>query len=347
MYNLIDEIERTKEISLDVFLKVMECNDAELLDYLYSRARSVRESIYGKDIYIRGLIEISNYCKNNCYYCGIRNGNAFVERYRLTPDEILECCHIGYKLGFRTFVLQGGEDAYFTDTVLENLIRQIRKEFTDCAITLSLGERDKESYERLFEAGANRYLLRHETACETHYQKLHPSQMSFQNRIQCLKNLKAIGYQVGCGFMVGAPYQTMENLYQDLQLICELQPQMVGIGPFVPARNTPFEKEAAGTVDATRRLLALIRLLRPNVLLPSTTALGTIHPEGTQLGILAGANVVMPNLSPLFARTRYNLYDRKANRGSEAAEGLTLLKNKMKRIGYQVVIDRGDYAEGI
>ena len=315
----------------------------EDVSFLYKEAREVADSIYGKRVFKRGLIEFTNYCKNDCYYCGIRRSNVNAERYRLEKDMILDCCAKGYELGYRTFVLQGGEDGYFTDERICGIVCSIRERYPDCAITLSIGEKSKESYQKYFDAGADRYLLRHETANDAHYGKLHPSELKLSNRKQCLYDLKEIGYQVGCGFMVGSPYQTMETLYEDLMFIKELEPHMVGIGPFIPQQDTPFAKEKAGTLEMTLRLLAIIRLIHPHVLLPATTALGTIHERGRELGILAGANVVMPNLSPSDVREKYKLYDNKACTGDEAAEGDANLCLRMEQIGYELVSDRGDY----
>lgn len=313
---------------------------------LYAEARAVRESSYGTDVYIRGLIEITNYCKNDCLYCGIRKGNLDAMRYRLTPEQILSCCEHGYELGFRTFVLQGGEDYFFSDELLEKIVRDIKRCFPDCAVTLSLGEKEYDSYLRFFEAGADRYLLRHETANPLHYSLLHPKEMSHAHRLECIRNLKRIGYQTGTGFMVGSPYQTAENLAEDLLLLKELQPEMVGIGPFLPHHATPFAHEAGGTVELTLFMLALIRLLLPFSLLPSTTALGTLDPaRGRQRGILAGANVVMPNLSPSDVRSKYMIYDNK-NTATETADYLVQLKREMHEIGYQVVTSRGDCNRG-
>ena len=288
------------------------------------------------------MLEFTNYCKNDCFYCGIRRDNKDITRYRLTKEEIISCCKIGYPLGFRTFVLQSGEDPYYTDECLVEIVSEIHRRFPDVAITLSIGERTKESYESLWEAGTDRYLLRHETANKDHYEKLHPEQMSFDNRMECLTNLKEIGYQVGAGFMVGSPYQTASNLADDMLFIKELNPQMVGIGPFIPHKDTEFSKEPAGTLELTLYMLGLLRLMLPKVLLPATTALGTIAENGRELGILAGANVVMPNLSPASVREKYLLYDNKICTGDEAAESVEHLKEQMRHIGYEIVISRGD-----
>ena len=339
---IVDKVKRRQDITLEEFRMIMETASKEEMEYLVSTAREVTDSIYGKNVYVRGLIEFTNYCRNDCYYCGIRRSNKEAERYRLTEEQIMECCQMGYELGFRTFVLQGGEDPYFTDDRICEIIKKIKKIYEDCAITLSIGEKSRASYERYFEAGADRYLLRHETANECHYRKLHPAELSLENRKRCLWNLKEIGYQVGAGFMVGSPGQTMETLYEDMRFIKELQPHMVGIGPFIPQHSTPFKGEKAGTLEETLKLLSIIRLIHPKVLLPATTALGTIHPMGREKGILAGANVVMPNLSPVSVRKKYELYDNKICTGDEAAECKNCLQSRMEKIGYTIPVDRGD-----
>lgn len=322
----------------------IETTNKDLEQQLYAQARQVRETWYGKDVYIRGLIEFTNYCKNDCYYCGIRRSNHKAARYRLTAEEILACCKTGYELGFRTFVLQGGEDLFYTDLRLARMVAAIKETYPDCAVTLSVGERSRKSYEMLYGAGADRYLLRHETANDAHYGQLHPKEMSLENRKRCLWDLKEIGFQVGAGMMVGSPGQTVECILEDLEFLRELQPDMVGIGPFIPHCETPFSGRKAGTVVQTLRLLAVVRLLLPQVLLPATTALGTIEQDGRERGMLAGANVVMPNLSPSNVRDKYQLYDKKLCTGSEAAENLSYLKQSMESIGYRVVCSRGDRA---
>ena len=313
-------------------------------EVLRRSAQEVAQEHFGNKIYIRVLIEISSYCKNDCLYCGIRRSNKNAVRYRLTPDEILSCCEHGYELGFCTFVLQGGEDPYYTDDLLCELIGEIKRKCPGCAVTLSLGERSYESLQRLYDAGADRYLMRHETADKAHYEKLHPKELSFENRISTLYKLKEIGYQTGAGFMVGSPYQTAATLAEDLMFIKKLQPQMCGIGPFVPHKDTVFRDEEHGGLNLTLTLLSVIRLMNPDVLLPATTALGTIDPRGRELGILHGANVVMPNLSPAAHRKDYSLYDNKICTGEEAAECLNCLKGRMRSIGYEIVKSRGDYA---
>lgn len=340
---LIDKLENEHILLKDEFLTLLtEITDEELL-MLRERARKTAQKYFDNKIYIRGLIEFTNYCKNDCYYCGIRRSNRNVIRYRLTKEDILKCADTGYSLGFRTFVLQGGEDPYYTDDRLADLIKSIKNRYPDCAVTLSVGEKSYDSYARLFKAGADRYLLRHETANEEHYRKLHPPSLSLQNRKQCLFNLKEIGYQMGAGFMVGSPYQTVGNLVEDLLFLKQLNPHMVGIGPFIPHHQTPFANETAGSLRQTLMLLSIIRLMLPNVLLPATTALGTVHPEGRELGILSGANVVMPNLSPFKVRKNYELYDNKICTGDEAAECRYCLERRINRIGYRLVVDRGDY----
>lgn len=343
MLKLIDKLKEAKTLTKEEWVTVIEGRTPEMAEYLFAQARDVRELVYGKEIYIRGLIEFTNFCKNDCLYCGIRRSNTNACRYRLDVDEILQCCEQGYGLGFRTFVLQGGEDAYFTDDRLEQIVKAICNQYSDCAITLSVGERSYESYKRLFDAGAERYLLRHETYNSEHYAQLHPADLSAKSRQQCLKNLKEIGYQVGCGFMVGSPYQTAEYLAEDMMFLADLKPHMVGIGPFIPHKDTPFANEQSGTLELTLYILGLTRLLLPEVLLPATTALGTISPNGRELGMMAGANVVMPNLSPSMVREKYLLYNDKAYTDLEAAEGVRDLQECMKRIGYEVVVSRGDW----
>lgn len=305
-------------------------------------ADRVRRSIYGTDVYIRGLIEFTNYCKNNCYYCGIRCDNRHVTRYRLSKDDILACCHTGYSLGFRTFVLQGGEDPFYTDTMICDIVSAIRSHYPDCAITLSVGEKPRETYQAWFDAGANRYLLRHETASNGHYRRLHPAKMDPENRKRCLYDLKDIGYQVGAGFMVGSPYQTTENLISDLRFLQELKPDMIGIGPYICHADTPFAGHANGSLTLTLRLISILRLMFPYVLLPATTALGTIHPQGRELGLQAGANVVMPNLSPVEVRKLYELYENKICTGEEAAQCRGCLEKRVKLAGYDIVTAIGD-----
>ena len=321
---------------------LIEDDDPRIAGTLAQYADEVRRQHYGSEVYIRGLIEFTNYCRNDCLYCGIRKSQRNVSRYRLTADDILSCCRTGYELGFRTFVLQGGEDPWWTDDRLVPLVTAIRQTYPDCAITLSAGERSQQSYQRLFDAGADRYLLRHETANPVHYGRLHPAELSWQNRMDCLRNLKEIGYQTGCGFMVGSPFQTTEDLVSELLFLREFQPHMIGIGPFLPASGTPFEREAAGSAALTIRLLSIIRLLLPKVLLPATTALGTAEEDGRERGVRAGANVIMPNLSPAEVRKKYLLYDNKIATGDEAAESVAHLRLSMEKIGYQVVTARGD-----
>ena len=332
---LIDKLHKNSILSADEFYKMLSEHDEEDSEYLFGLARKVRENIYGKDVYIRGLIEFSNYCRNDCYYCGIRKSNTNASRYRLSGDEILECADEGYRLGFRTFVLQGGEDMFFTAEKIADIVRNIKKRHSDCAVTLSVGERDYDTYKYWFDAGADRYLLRHETATDEHYRKLHPDELSLENRKKCLFDLKKIGYQVGAGFMVGSPYQTVEYLVNDLLFLKELKPHMIGIGPFADMEN--------GTLEQTLFLLGILRLMFPNVLLPSTTALGTIAPNGRELGLKAGANVVMPNLSPVSVRKKYQLYDNKICTGEESAQCAGCLRNRIESVGYEMTVSRGDY----
>lgn len=343
MKDLILKLEKNRFLDDDAFKALLTDGREETLHFLNERADCIRKKVYATDVYIRGLIEFTNYCKNDCYYCGIRRSNTAAERYRLSEEQIMECCAAGYELGFRTFVLQGGEDAYFTDERLIDIIRCIKRSYPACAVTLSIGERDYSSYKAFFDAGADRYLLRHETADTEHYSRLHPAWLSLENRKKCLYDLKNIGFQVGCGFMVGSPYQTVENIISDLKFIKEFNPHMVGIGPFIPHKATPFANFQQGSFELTLKLLSIIRLMLPGVLLPATTALGTIHPNGREMGILAGANVVMPNLSPVQVRKKYTLYDNKICMGEEAAESIAVLKSKLDNLGYKISVHRGDY----
>lgn len=342
MKNLIDKLNLKKNLTHAEWIRLIDGYSPETAEYAALLADEIRRKIFGTKVYIRGLIEISNYCKNNCLYCGIQNSNRALSRYRLTENEILNCCREGFRLGFRTFVMQGGEDAFFTDELLCEIIGEIKSEFPECAVTLSLGERCRESYQRLFDAGADRYLLRHETADKAHYNYLHNEKMSFENRMECLKNLKEIGYQTGCGFMVGSPRQTADCLAKDMEFICEFKPHMVGIGPFVSHHATVFAKEKNGSVDLTLFLLSLVRIMLPNVLLPATTALGALSDDGRERGVMSGANVVMPNLSPLKDRKKYELYDNKPSTDTESAEGLSELKERIKNAGYKIVTDVGN-----
>lgn len=345
LHELIDRLHTNHTLTRDEFITLIKERDEESGSYLASLAREEATKIYGHGVFPRGLVEFTNYCKNNCYYCGIRGANQNANRYRLSQEEILSACENGYQLGYRSFVLQGGEDPYYTDEIMVSIVSEIRKLYPDCAITLSLGERTKESYQKLYDAGADRYLLRHEAANPVLYQKLHPENLSLDNRLQCLWNLKEIGYAVGTGFMVGAPYQTVEDLVEDLLFIQKLDPQMVGIGPFVPHHDTRFKEEPSGSVELTTYLISILRLMNPHLLLPATTALGTIDPRGREKGVLAGANVVMPNLSPVAVRKDYSLYDNKICTGEEAAECAGCLGRRLSTIDYQLSFTRGDYIE--
>ena len=340
--DLIASLDEGKRLDAKEFAHIITDCGADDLAFAMDCANAKRKAQFGDEIYLRGLVEFTNYCRNDCLYCGIRRSNQQVERYRLSTEQIMECLEQGYSAGLRTLVLQGGEDAYFNDERMCDIVSEIKSRHPDIAVTLSIGERTRESYRRLREAGADRYLLRHETAAEWHYAKLHPSSQTLANRMECLRTLKELGYQVGCGMMVGSPFQTAECLAQDLAFIQEFRPQMVGLGPFIPHKATPFANEKAGTVEQTLLMLSLVRLMHPKVLLPSTTALATLHPEGRRRGILAGANVVMPNLSPLSVRGNYTLYDNKANTGLEAVEGLAALERELATIGCRISKSRGD-----
>ncbi len=343
MKDLIDKLYKTHSLEKEEFIFLIENFNSEISEYLFEKSRSLSKKHFGTDIYLRGLIEFTNYCKNDCYYCGIRRSNKNCDRYRLSKEDIFSCCETGYKLGFRTFVLQGGEDGTFTDDIIVDIVSNIRKRYPDCAITLSMGEKNYESYLKYFKAGADRYLLRHETANKEHYGLLHPDELSLENRKNCLYNLKEIGYQVGTGFMVGSPYQTAEHIANDLLFIKELSPHMVGIGPFVSHKDTKFANFPSGSVDLTLFLIGLLRLMLPKALIPATTALGTLDNKGREKGILSGANVLMPNLSPVSVRKKYDLYDNKICTGEEAAECNVCLRNRVASIGYNIVESRGDY----
>lgn len=343
MRELIDKLKSNRLLGRDEFISLLAANDPETREYARGLAKEEALASFGNAVYIRGLVEFTNYCGNDCLYCGIRRSNARATRYRLDAEDILECCREGYGLGFRTFVLQGGEDGRFSDEVLAGIVSQMRTGYPDCAITLSVGERSRESYQRLFDAGANRYLLRHETADPDHYALLHPASLSLADRQRCLWDLKSIGYQTGSGFMVGSPYQTPANLADDMLFLSRLKPEMAGIGPFIPHHDTPFAAFPPGGVELTLFLISLVRLMLPRCLIPSTTALGTRAPDGRERGILAGANVVMPNLSPLAVRKKYLLYDDKICTDAEAAEHLDELGRRLAAIGYRIVYERGDF----
>ncbi len=317
-------------------------------DQLFSRdlARQRAQARFGKQVFFRGIVEFTNHCKNDCYYCGIRRSNPCVSRYRLTAEEIMDCCEEGYRLGYRTFVLQGGEDPWWTDGKITALVGSIRNAYPDCAITLSIGEKSREAYQAFFDAGADRFLLRHETADCAHYGKLHPAAQTLTNRMRCLRDLKEIGYQTGAGMMIGAPYQTPETLAADFEFLADLKPEMVGMGPFIPHKDTPFRDFPAGSAKQTLYLLSLVRLLLPDALLPATTALGTLDGNGRQEGVLSGCNVVMPNLSPMAVRKKYLLYDHKAGVEDTGESSLRKLREQMQAIGYTVAVGRGDFTDG-
>lgn len=339
---LIEQLIGGGRLTKEEFLFLLKEQSPEVKTFVFQTARGQQQHYYGNQVFIRGLIECTNYCRNDCYYCGIRRSNCSAVRYRLTDDEVLYSCEKGYEIGFRTFVLQGGEDPVWTDERVTGLVSEIKHRYPDCAVTLSLGERERDSYQQFYNAGADRYLLRHETADAGHYARLHPAGLTLEHRKQCLWDLKEIGYQVGTGIMVGSPYQELENLTEDLLFIQQLQPHMVGIGPFISHQDTPFADYPNGSFEMTLYLLGILRIMLPKALIPATTALGTINPEGREQGILAGANVVMPNLSPTSVRQKYMLYDNKLNTGLESHEGLTELKARMAAIGYEIVSGRGD-----
>ncbi|MEG0615624.1 MAG: [FeFe] hydrogenase H-cluster radical SAM maturase HydE [Oscillospiraceae bacterium] len=342
LIQIIDELASGNYTNIDDIDYIIIEENAEVDSYLFKKADEIRRKIYGNKVYIRGLIEIGNYCKNNCYYCGIRAKNKNISRYRMTKDEILECCKKGYVMGFRTFVLQSGEDDFFTDDMICDIVSSIKEKFPDCAVTLSIGEKSRESYLRYYNSGAERYLLRQESATEAHYNLLHPTGMTLKNRIRCLNDLKEIGYQVGAGMMVGTPNQTIHCLVNDVKFMLELQPDMIGIGPFISHSQTPFWSEGVGSLRHTLLMVALCRIIFPNALIPSTTALTIIDQNGCELGLKAGANVVMPNLTPEKYRVLYQLYNKKVCTEKQSADCLDLLKETVKSAGYEVVVDKGD-----
>ncbi|MCR5226040.1 MAG: [FeFe] hydrogenase H-cluster radical SAM maturase HydE [Eubacterium sp.] len=317
--------------------------EEEVLQYAAKKARKVGDEIYGKDVFIRGIVEFSNTCNKNCYYCGLRAGNTNLERYRLSEEDILQCCEDGYKYGFRTFVLQSGEDPYYTTEMICDIVKRLKAKYPDCAVTLSIGEKTFDEYKAYREAGADRYLLRHETANPEHYGKLHPENMSWENRMRCLRDLKALGYQTGCGVMIGSPGQTVECLVDDMLFMQDFEPEMIGLGPFLPHSDTPFRDEEKGSYEMTLYLISLCRLMLPHALIPATTALGTIKPNGREQGILAGANVIMPNLSPVQVRDKYMLYDNKICTGDTSSECRGCIERRVESVGYKVAITRGDY----
>jgi len=343
---LIDKLNKETRLERDEWVQLIGTYTADDLEYASGVAHEITTARFGRRIYFRGIVEFTNICRNDCYYCGIRCSNKNVQRYRLSDEDVLACCRDGYEFGFRTFVLQGGEDPYYTDEVMCGLVRRIRGEFPDCAITLSLGERPRESYRKLREAGADRYLLRHETADPAHYRILHPEAQTLENRMRCLRDLKELGYQTGAGIMVGTPGQTPDTIATDMLYMRELEPEMIGLGPFIPHRETPFAGKPAGSVEDTLMVIALCRIMLPDALIPSTTALGTAEADGRQRGVLAGCNVVMPNLSPLSVRKKYMLYDGKVGTDMSAEAGITNLRNQMKEISYEVVVGRGDFRPG-
>ena len=341
--DIIERIASGKELSVKEWIQAIDCDDPGYAEELKAAASDTRDRIYGKKVFARGLIEFTSYCRNDCYYCGLRRSNKNALRYRLSYDCIMDTAEAGYRAGFRTFVLQGGEDSYFTDERLIMIVRGIKERYPDAAVTLSVGERSFESYKALKEAGADRYLLRHETADDVHYRKLHPDDMSQENRIRCLYDLKELGYQTGAGMMVGSPGSSSRTLAEDMVFLSSLKPEMVGIGPFIPHSATPFRDEKRGSVDLTLRMVSLVRLALPHAMIPSTTALATASSDGQLQGILHGANVIMPDITPQSERSKYMIYDGKKISGDEAAENLGMISAKLAAHGYRASTGRGDY----
>ncbi len=346
MRNIIEKIKNNGAVTNEE-IKALLLSEREDAKYLFDAASKVRQAVFGNSIYIRGLIEISSFCKNDCLYCGLRRSNKNAQRYRLTKEDIISRAELGHSLGFRTFVLQGGEDAYFTDEVMCDVVSSLKEKFPDSAVTLSIGERSFESYKKLKEAGADRYLLRHESSNADHYARLHSPEQKLDTRLKCLTDLKSLGYQVGCGFMVGSPYQTLDDVVNDIRFCVSFGAHMVGVGPFIHHSDTPFKDFPNGSVELTLRCLAVLRLMMPKVLLPATTALGSISCDGRERGIMAGANVLMPNLSPIDVREKYSLYNGKLSTGIESAEGLSSLAEKLSGIGCEISVSRGDHGNFI
>jgi biotin synthase len=342
---LLDLLERDGALTAAGYAGLIRSRTPELAADLFARASAARDRVFGKGVFIRGLLEFSNHCRNDCLYCGIRRSNRKAERYRMTPEEILETCGSGHALGFRTFVLQSGEDPHYRPEAVAGIVSEIKASFPDCAVTLSLGEHPAEAYALWRRAGADRYLLRHETRDPGHYASLHPASMSVATRVRCLRTLKELGYQVGCGFMVGTPGQTPEMLAEDLLFVKELGPHMVGIGPFIPHKDTPLASAPAGSVDETLFLLGMLRLMEPKLLLPATTALGTLDGSGREKGILAGANVIMPILTPMGMRGKYLLYDNKICTGDASSACRMCVERRMQSIGHVIRAGRGDHPD--
>lgn len=338
----IDRLFEEGSLPLEEYAPLIEERTPEMAEYLFSRARIRQQEVFGKKVVLRGIIEFSNFCRCDCLYCGIRKSNEKVERYHLSKEEILSCARQGYSFGFRTVVLQSGEDLSYTDEDICDIVSSIRTEMPDMAVTLSIGEKSRQSYEKYYAAGADRYLLRHETASPDLYAKLHPSAQTLANRIRCLYDLKDIGYQVGAGMMLETPYQKTEDLVEDLLFLRQLQPEMIGIGPFIPHKDTPFRGEKQGSTELCLFMIGVLRLMFPKAMIPATTALGTVDPMGREKGILAGGNVVMPNLSPKRVRGKYLLYDGKICTGEDASMCQGCMKGRMKRIGYEIDPGRGD-----
>lgn len=342
MQNLIDRLFQGERLTRAAFQALVRCEDQDALELLFQRAKERTEEVFGNHVYIRGLVEISSYCKQDCFYCGLRCSNQKAQRYRLSPDEILATCEKGYEMGFRTFVLQGGEDDYYTDEAMCELIREICLSCPGSAVTLSLGEKRKQSYEAFRKAGASRYLLRHETATAEHFSRLHPPGQRLETRMEALATLKDLGFQVGAGFMVGAPFQTPEHMAENLYFLQEFRPHMVGIGPFIPHQDTPFGKYPAGDSSQTVKMIAITRGILPGALIPATTALATLSKDARMRALQGGANVVMPNLSPNEVRVKYNLYNNKLSTGTESAQMLVALREELERYGRKMDLSRGD-----
>jgi biotin synthase len=318
-------------------IKWLKADDAA---ELFAMADDIRKRYFKDEVHIRGIIEFSNYCMKNCFYCGLRRDNKTIERYRISEDEIIDTALKAGELGYKTILLQSGEDGGYTIEGLCAIIKRIRSNL-DCAITLSLGEKSFDEYRSLRDAGADRYLLRFETSDRGLFNKLKPDS-SYENRLDCIKNLKKLGFQVGSGFMVGLPGQTYEILADDILLLRELDLDMIGIGPFLSHHNTPLGNSASGTLDLTLRALAIIRILMPDVHIPATTAMGTVEKGGREKALQCGANVIMPNVTPIKYRKYYEIYPNKICIDDAPSDCRACIEGMLKSLGRAAATNKGD-----
>ena len=310
----------------------------EQIPQLMAAADAVRLQTVGNQVHLRGIIEFSSYCSQRCCYCGLRADNKKIQRYRLTPEQILDTARAAVETGYRTLVLQSGEDTLFSEKCIAELTAEIKK--MDVAVTLSCGERSYKTYQLWREAGADRYLIKQETADPALYRCLRPGH-TLQQRLQCQHWLKELGYQVGSGCMIGLPGQTVETLARDLQLMKEMHIDMSGMGPFIPHPETPLRQNHTGSVSMTIKMLATARLFMPWLLLPATTSLASLHPQGRELALRAGASVIMPNVSPEAFRTLYQIYPGKLNTRNSMADYRAEITTLIEKEGRTVALDLG------